>query len=258
MNDYTPPYNNMGWDFSDKIAVVTGGAKGIGKAITEKLLSYNTTVIIIYNNSQEAAENVCKAAENAGRKAYAIGCNVTNPSEVKNAFEYIEKTFKKLDFLINNAGITKDNLLIRMKDEEWLDVVSTNLNGVFYCTRSAVKLMLRKRYGRIINISSIVGISGNPGQSNYAATKAGIIGFTKAAAKEMGGKNILVNAIAPGYIETDMVSVMPEEFKTMVLGNIPLHRYGTPEDVAGLVCFLLSDDAGYINGAIVDINGGIL
>lgn len=247
----------MNYDFSNKIALVTGGSRGIGKTIAEKLLSYNASVIIAYNASQKDAEAMCKMADTAGKRLYALKCNVSEASEVKTLFDYIEHTFGHLDFLVNNAGITKDELVIKMTDEQWNSVINVDLNGVFYCTRSALKLMLKQRYGRIVNISSIVGIKGNAGQANYAAAKAGIIGFSKSVAMEMGRKNILVNVVAPGYIETDMVSAIPEQIKKGILGNIAVGRYGNTYDVANVVCFLLSDEAGYVNGAVIDVNGGM-
>ncbi|MGB9735698.1 MAG: 3-oxoacyl-[acyl-carrier-protein] reductase [bacterium] len=247
----------MSYNFLNKIALVTGGTRGIGKSIAEKLLSSNATVIIAYNTSQKEAETMCRMAESEKKNLYAFKCDVGSSSEVKAMFNYIEKNFGRLDFLVNNAGIVKDGLTLKMTDEQWLGVINTDLNGVFYCTREALRLMLKQRYGRIVNISSIVGIKGNPGQANYAAAKAGIIGFSKSVAMEMGKKNILVNVVAPGYIETEMVSGVPEDFKRVILGKIAMGRYGNPYEVANVVCFLLSDDAGYINGAVVDIDGGM-
>lgn len=247
----------MAYDFSNRIALVTGGARGIGRAIAERLLSCNAVVVIAYNRSQQDADSLCKAAEADGKKLYALKCDVSNPGEVLNAVSHVEKNFGQIDFLINNAGITRDNIVLRMKDEQWQEVINTNLNGVFYCTRSVLKLMLKKRYGRIVNISSVVGMAGNPGQANYAAAKAGIIGFSKSVAREMGSRNILINVVAPGYIETDMVSGIPQEAKSGILKTIPQGRYGTTGDIANVVCFLLSEEAGYINGAVIDVNGGM-
>ncbi len=247
----------MSYDFSGKIAFVTGGTRGIGKSITEKLLSCNASVIIAYNTSQKDADAMCRMAGADGKKLSALKCNIADASEVKAAIEFIEKNFGRLDFLVNNAGITKDGLVLRMNDEQWLDVINTDLNGVFYCTRSALKLMLKQKYGRIVSISSVVGMTGNAGQANYAAAKAGVIGFSKSVAREMGRKNILINVVAPGYIETDMVSGIPEDMKSRMLETIPVGRYGTTYDVASVVCFLLSEDAGYINGAVIDVNGGM-
>jgi len=248
---------NMRYDFSHKTAFVTGGTRGIGKAIAEKLLSYNATVVIAYSKSQADADALCRKAEAMGGKLYAKKCDISKPDAVRSVFDYIKKNFGQLDFLVNNAGITRDNIVLRMKEEQWLDVINTNLNGVYYCTQEALKLMLKKRYGRIINISSVVGIAGNAGQANYAASKAGIIGFSKSVAKEMGSRNILVNVVAPGYIETDMISGIPEDAKSHLLSTIPHGRYGTPNDVANVICFLLSEDAGYINGAVINVNGGM-
>ncbi len=247
----------MSYNFSDKIAFVTGGTRGIGKSITEKLLEYNATVIIAYSTSQKDADTMCRMAWAEGKKLYALKCNVADPSEVKAAFDYLEKEFGRLDFLVNNAGITKDGLVLRMNDVQWQEVINTDLNGVFYCTRSALKLMLKQKYGRVVNISSVVGMMGNAGQANYAAAKAGVIGFSKSVAREMGSRNILINVVAPGYIETDMVSGIPETMKSRMLETIPLGRYGNTYDVANVVCFLLSDNAGYINGSVIDVNGGM-
>ncbi len=247
----------MAYDFSDKIAFVTGGARGIGRAVVEKLLYGNAFVVTAYNKSRTEAESLCRDAESKGKKLYALKCDVSDPDDVRSAAEYIEKSFGRLDFLVNNAGITSDGLVLRMKDEQWIKVISTDLNGVFYCTRAALKLMLKQRYGRIVNISSVIGLYGNAGQANYAAAKAGIIGFSKSVAREMGSRNILINVVAPGYIETDMVSGIPENAKSRILASIPQTRYGTPADVANVVCFLLSDDAGYMNGAVLDVNGGM-
>ncbi len=247
----------MSYNFSNKIAFVTGGTRGIGKSITERLLTYNATVIIAYSTSQKDAETMCRMAETEGKKLYALKCNVAESTEVKAAFDYIEKNFARVDFLVNNAGITNDGLVVRMSDEQWSSVINTDLNGVFYCTRSALKLMLKQKYGRIVNISSIVGKIGNAGQANYAAAKAGVIGFSKSVAKEMGRRNILINTVAPGYIETEMVSGIPEATKSRMLEAVPLGRYGNTYDVANVVCFLLSDDAGYINGSVIDVNGGM-
>lgn len=247
----------MRYTFTGKTAFVTGGTRGIGKSITEKLLAGNATVVIAYSTSQKDAETMCRMAEADGKRLYAVHCNVGDPADVRAAFGFIEKELGHLDFLVNNAGITRDALVVRMTDEQWLAVLATDLNGVFYCTRSALRLMLKQKYGRIVNISSVVGLTGNAGQANYAAAKAGIIGFSKSVAREMGRRNILINTIAPGYIETDMVSGIPETIKSRMLESIALGRYGTPHDIAATVCFLLSDDAGYINGAVIDVNGGM-
>lgn len=247
----------MSYNFLNKIAVVTGGTRGIGKSITEKLLLFNATVIIAYNKSQKEAETMCKMAEQEHKKLYAVKCDVSNSDEVKSMFHYIEDNFGRLDFLVNNAGITRDGLAIRMTNEQWLDVINTDLNSVFYCTREALRFMLKQKYGRIVSISSIVGTKGNPGQANYAAAKAGIIGFTKSVAMEMGKKNILINVVTPGYIETDMVFSVPEEVKKDILKDIAVGRYGSTHEVANVVCFLLSDYAGYINGAVIDVDGGM-
>ena len=247
----------MDYNFSDRTAFVTGGTRGIGKAITERLLGQGASVVIAYRSSQKDAESMCRMAEADGRRLYALKCNVADPAEVKAAFDYVEKHLGRLDFLVNNAGIVNDGLVLRMRDEQWSDVLGTDLGGVFNCTRAALRLMLRQKYGRIVNISSIVGITGNAGQANYAAAKAGIIGFSKSVSKEMAGRNVHVNVIAPGYIETEMITGIPDAMKARMLEAIPAGRYGSAYDVAKVACFLLSEDADYITGAVIDVNGGM-
>lgn len=247
----------MTYDFSDKIAFVTGGTRGIGKIVVQTLLDSHASVVTAYTRSGKEAETLCREAASRGEKLHVLQCDVSDPEAVDAAVHSVEERFGRLDFLVNNAGITSDGLVVRMKNDQWMNVINTNLGGVFYCTRAALKCMMKQRYGRIVNISSVVGLHGNAGQANYAASKAGIIGFSKSVAKEMGSRNILVNVVAPGYIETDMVSGIPGDVRSRILEAIPQARYGTPADVARVVCFLLSDDSGYINGAVIDVNGGM-
>lgn len=241
-----------------KVAVVTGGSRGIGKAISITLGKLGASVVVNYSNNSEAALEVTREIETLGSQAVAIGGSVTNPSVANKLIEGAIENFGKVDILVNNAGITRDNLIMRMKDDEWQKVIDTNLTGVFNCTRAAIRPMMKQRWGRIINISSVVGIAGNAGQSNYCASKAGVIGFTKAIAKEIGARNITVNAVAPGYIQTDMTEVLSDSLKEEMVKRIVLGRPGKPEDIAWLVAFLSSDLSSYITGQIISVDGGIV
>ncbi len=240
-----------------KNALVTGGSRGIGRAIALFLAKEGANVAINYAGNREKAEEVVKEIEALGVKAIAIQGNVTDSKAVDEMIKTYDEKFETLDILVNNAGITKDNLLIRMKEEDWESVMDVNLKGVFLMTKGVARKMMKQKAGRIINLSSVVGVMGNPGQGNYCASKAGVIGFTKSIAKELGGKNVTVNAIAPGFIETDMTDVLPEKVKEEMLRNVPLKRAGKPEDVAKLVGFLGSDDAGYITGQVIHVDGGM-
>ncbi len=240
-----------------KNALVTGGSRGIGRAIALFLAKEGANVAINYAGNREKAEEVVKEIEALGVKAIAIQGNVTDSKAVDEMIKTYDEKFETLDILVNNAGITKDNLLIRMKEEDWESVMDVNLKGVFLMTKGVARKMMKQKAGRIINLSSVVGVMGNPGQVNYCASKAGVIGFTKSIAKELGGKNVTVNAIAPGFIETDMTDVLPEKVKEEMLRNVPLKRAGKPEDVDKLVGFLGSDDAGYITGQVIHVDGGM-
>ena len=240
-----------------KNALVTGGSRGIGRAIALFLAKEGANVAINYAGNREKAEEVVKEIEALGVKAIAIQGDVTESKAVNEMIKTYDEKFETLDILVNNAGITKDNLLIRMKEEDWESVMDVNLKGVFLMTKGVARKMMKQKAGRIINLSSVVGVMGNPGQGNYCASKAGVIGFTKSIAKELGGKNVTVNAIAPGFIETDMTDVLPEKVKEEMLRNVPLKRAGKPEDVAKLVGFLGSDDAGYITGQVIHVDGGM-
>jgi 3-oxoacyl-[acyl-carrier protein] reductase len=240
-----------------KTALVTGGTRGIGRAIVLELAESGADVAFTYRSSSSLAESLVSEVKAVGRRALAIEADATS---MKSAVEVIEKTvaeFKRLDVLVNNAGITKDNLLLRMTENDWDSVIQTNLKSVFNYTKAAARTMMSQRYGKIINLSSVVGIKGNAGQSNYSASKAGIIGFTKSIAKELASRNILVNAVAPGYIDTDMTAALTEEQRKAVAETIPLKRAAKPEEVAKVVLFLASSYADYITGQVISVDGGM-
>ena len=241
-----------------KTALVTGASRGIGAAIAKKLAARGFMVIINYGHSSAAAEEVKNQIEQAGGQAVLMQGDVSSGDDVDRMFKDIKKTWGRLDVLVNNAGINRDTLLVRMKEDQWDAVLSTDLKSVFFTTKAATSLMMRQRSGSIINIASVVGITGNAGQANYAAAKAGVIGFTKSAAKELAARGIRVNAIAPGFIETDMTDAIPEKIREGMLETIPLRRGGKAEDVANAVAFLASDDAGYIIGQVLKVDGGMV
>ncbi|MEW6075509.1 MAG: 3-oxoacyl-[acyl-carrier-protein] reductase [Candidatus Omnitrophota bacterium] len=241
----------------DKVAVVTGGARGIGKEIALLYAKEGSDVVVGDVNSAEA-ENTAKEIQGLGRKSMALLLDVTDYDKVEEAVNKILDKFGRIDILVNNAGITKDNLLLRMSQAEWDAVLGVNLKGTFNCTKAVSRVMLKQRYGKIINIASIIGIMGNVGQANYSASKAGIIALTKTAARELASRNINVNAVAPGFIQTDMTAKLSEELKEKMLEQIPLNRLGTPEDVARLCVFLASSDADYITGQTVVLDGGMV
>lgn len=241
-----------------KNALVTGGSRGIGRAIAIELSKQGANVIITYNSSKEKAKEVIKEIEKNGVKGLAIKANVSSEEDVKNMMKTIKSQFDSIDVLVNNAGVTKDNLLVRMKSEDWDEVINTNLKGVYLCTKAVARGMIKKRYGKIVNVASVVGISGNAGQGNYSASKAGVIGFTKSIAKELGSRGINVNGVAPGFVETDMTEVLSEDIKEQSLKMIPLKRFAKPEDIANVVVFLCSEKANYITGQIINVDGGML
>jgi 3-oxoacyl-[acyl-carrier protein] reductase len=244
-------------EFKNKIALVTGASRGIGRAVAVELAQYGAFVVVNYSKSEPAAKEVLDEIESSGGRAKLSCFDVSDSPRVQEEIAKIGEEFGGLQILVNNAGITKDGLLLRMKDQDWDEVLDVDLKGVFNCTRAAVKMMMKERYGRIINITSVVGEMGNPGQANYSAAKAGLIGFTKSAAKEFASRGITVNAVSPGFIETDITSVLPQNVKEKYMEAIPLGRFGTPEDVAKVVAFLASDGASYITGEVVRVNGGL-
>ena len=240
-----------------KVAVVTGASRGIGRAVALKLAGEGATVIVNYNGSKERAEEVKKEIEAAGGKAEIRQCNVSDFSACEEMFKEIISTFGSVDILVNNAGITRDGLLMKMSEADFDSVIETNLKGTFNTIRFASRQMLKQRSGRIINMSSVVGIAGNAGQANYASSKAGVIGLTKAVARELASRGITVNAIAPGFIETEMTEVLSDAVKEASVAQIPLGRFGKPEDIAKTAAFLASDDAGYITGQVIQVDGGM-
>ncbi len=246
------------FNLKDKTAIVTGGSRGIGRAIALTLAKLEAKVVVNYTSNTKAAKETAELITKTGGIALPMAADVSDASKSKELINNTKEQFGTVDILINCAGITRDGLLLRMKEEDWDSVIRTNLTGVFNCTKAAARIMIKQRWGRIVNISSIVGISGNAGQTNYCASKAGVIGFTKAAAKEFGSRGITVNAIAPGFIQTDMTDKLPPELKENMLQAVPLKRVGTPEDVAWLTAFLSSELASYITGQTIAVDGGIV
>jgi 3-oxoacyl-[acyl-carrier protein] reductase len=240
-------------DLTGRVALVTGSTRGIGRAIAETLAGAGARVAVVGRDEARAKE----AAEAIGGGAAGFACDVSDPASVAALVEAVEKQMGSVDVLVNNAGLTRDNILFRLKDEDWDAVIDTNLRGAFVAIRAASRGMMKRRWGRIINIASIVGLVGNKGQVNYAASKAGLIGLTKSVAKELGSRNILANVVAPGFIETDMTNAMTPEARTALFGQIPLERLGAPQDIASMVAFLASDQAGYVTGQVFVVDGGM-
>ena len=246
-----------------RTVVVTGGSRGIGRSICLSLANPDTQIYFNYFSpgnpeaEEAAAAETEKMVAELGSSAASMSVDVADAKEVEAFFEKIVDETGRVDILVNNAGITKDGLLVRMNENDWNMVLNINLKGAFTCTRLAAKIMMKQRYGRIINIASVVGVSGNPGQANYSASKAGLIGLTKTAAKELAARNVTVNAVAPGFIETDMTAALSEKARTAMLDQVPMRRGGQPEDVAAAVKFLASDDAAYITGHVIHVNGGM-
>jgi 3-oxoacyl-[acyl-carrier protein] reductase len=237
--------------------LVTGASRGIGRAIAVELARHGHYIIVNYSSSPEAAQETLEECRAAGGDGELLKFSVADSQAVEDAFESIKSRHGKLDILVNNAGISKDGLILRMKDEEWMTTISVNLTGAFYCSRAASRLMLKAKYGRIVNISSVVGEMGNAGQVPYVSSKAGLIGMTKSLARELASRNVTVNAITPGFIETDMTGALDEKLKAEHMTAIPLGRFGKAEEVAHLVAFLTSDNAAYITGQVIGINGGM-
>lgn len=241
----------------DKVALITGGARGIGREIAILFAKEGADIVIGDVNITEA-QKTCSDIENLGRKSLAISLDVTSFTKVEEVINKILDKFSKIDILVNNAGITKDGLLLRMSESDWDAVLSVNLKGTFNCSKAVSKVMIKQRSGKIINIASIIGIIGNAGQANYSASKAGIIALTKTAAKELAGRNINVNAVAPGFIQTDMTANLPEELKQKMLASIPLTKFGNPADVANACLFLASEESAYITGQTIIVDGGMV
>lgn len=241
----------------NKIAVVTGAGRGIGRGIALALAREGAMVVVNYNGSKERAEEVVRTIEEAGGKAAAIQCNISDFEAAKEFFANVVKEYGKIDILVNNAGITKDNLMMKMSEEEFQSVIQTNLAGTFHGVKFVTRPMMKQRQGRIINIASVSGVIGNMGQANYYASKAGVIGLTKAAAKELASRNITVNAVAPGFVATEMTDVLSDSVKEAAVATIPLGRFGEVEDIAETVVFLASDKAKYITGQVICVDGGI-
>ena len=242
----------------DKIAVVTGGAQGIGKAIAETLAQNGAHVVVADINLEKAGATAQAIAASTGQRAIAVKCNVTDSESAKAMIAHAIEEFSRIDILINNAGTTRDNLIMRISDADWDLVLGINLKGAFNCSKAAVRPMMKQRSGRIVNISSVSGLAGQAGQTNYSSSKAGLIGFTKALAREVGSRGITVNAVAPGCIETDLTKDLPAELKEMAIKNTPLGRWGVPQDIANAVAFLVSDEAAFITGHILTVDGGMV
>lgn len=241
-----------------KCALVTGASRGIGRAVALKLASEGAKVALNFAGNETAANEVRQEIEAAGGQAILVKADVANEAAVQEMVQKTADAFGRIDILVNNAGITRDGLLARMKEEDWDAVLSTNLKGVFLTTKAVAKLMMKQRAGRIVNMASVVGVTGNAGQANYSAAKAGVIGFTKTIARELASRGVTVNAVAPGFIDTDMTSVLSDKAKEAALTGIPLGRMGTPEDVAAAVLFLASDQASYVTGQVLHVDGGMV
>ena len=241
----------------DKVALVTGGSRGIGRAICLELAARGAAVAVNYAGNEQAALETVEACRALGAQAQAFRADVADPAACEELLKAVKEAFGKVDILVNNAGITRDGLLMTAKAEDFDKVLDTNLKGAYFCMKAASKLMMRQRYGRIVNLSSVVGLRGNPGQTGYAASKAGILGLTKAAAKELATRGITVNAVAPGFIDTDMTAVLPENAKTAMLATIPMGRPGAPEDVARAVAFFAEESSAYVTGQVLCVDGGM-
>ena len=240
-----------------KCAVITGASRGIGKCIATKFAKEGANVVINYRNNEEEALKVKQELEDLGSQVLVVKADVSELEQAENLIKEAKKEFGRVDILVNNAGITKDNLIIRMKEEDFDSVIKTNLNGAFNCLKAVTPIMLKQKYGKIVNMASVVGVVGNPGQVNYCASKAGLIGMTKSLAKEIGSRNITVNAIAPGFIDTDMTKILSDDQKKKILSQIPLNKFGNVEDIANVALFLGSENSNYITGQVIHVDGGM-
>jgi len=242
----------------DRVAVITGSTRGIGFSIAKKLAEGGANIVINNISDEDSARESIEAVQALGVEVIYVQADISRSEQAKKLIEETVRKFERIDILVNNAGITRDSLIVRMSEKDWDDVIAINLKGTFNCIQAAAKYMMKQRSGAIVNISSLVGIYGNPGQANYSASKAGVIGLTKTSAKELASRGIRVNAIAPGFIETEMTKKLPEEARKAIVERIPLGKFGGPDDVASLVCFLASEEANYITGQVIGLDGGLV